>query len=828
MSGISTNYHISPFFYIKVENDDGIWLKLSPESVSKYCDSDTEAWTLAVGLSGRMFLAADGDFSYTSQLVDTTAKSAPEASGGGGSSKPSIFPTAASVFGTSQQQGVFGSPMPPVFQFASSKPVKLQFGSQDAPDSAGPKSGTASSSGSSSGGSGGGPFKFGSGSAAADTASKKGKGKLSDQVSRPKSPAERFGGSGPKARAHLRHFRRRRRSMSPTVDDKREDGGEEEEEEETEEKSPPESSLEEKEEDKKASLAAKPPGAKQALSPAVAECQRAIFAAFLWQENLVYDAIASATFLKFHPELTKELRQDFTNKEEEGKAAAEDRVSIEEVPSATLVELASERRDIAPPAGGEESDEATKEAKESETAGKEVENATPKDGASSGKVSSKAKITEEDELAAVNATAEDKPVLPPTLNHLVTFWDEISVKVIESSSLPFPAPKVPSLAEELLSRYELERKEIEKRKKDKDKKAPAAAGGGSTMCELCDQSFPDPVTYHMKEMHPGCSKHASGWGYNSRGTFCSGWAGNCGDGGRGGSTWYLLCKDCHARYMAMKDDVRKKMVKSVPLPKAKIRKPGKPRNLPVISAIQGMIQNAKFLLEISRPCDTSAPPTPQQKSPSITELSGLGGGCGGGGGAGGMGLGDLLRHSSTPLVESTSSMDKSYVPLRDIVGVDSTNTSSECTLTKRPPFSRSISEAVKPMDLLSQKNSVVDTADDGPPVFCQQMSEDPSGSSFSFMLKPSRNLRQLIYKRSRSSPENKDLGYRRVMAFVSSYHDLDGLRVSMKQSMRVAGVRAFAMEVSFKRDVDILKSKCLLAKCSFRRLILSKRFLFVL
>ena len=117
----------------------------------------------------------------------------------------------------------------------------------------------------------------------------------------------------------------------------------------------------------------------------------------------------------------------------------------------------------------------------------------------------------------------------------------------------------------------------------------------------------------MKDMHPGCGKHANGWGYNSRGTFCSGWAGNCGDGGRGGSTWYLLCKDCHARYIVMKDDAKKKAVKSVSLPRVKTKKPGKPCNLLVITAIQGMIQNAKFLLEISRSCD-SAPPTPQMKS----------------------------------------------------------------------------------------------------------------------------------------------------------------------------------------------------------------------
>lgn len=28
------------------------------------------------------------------------------------------------------------------------------------------------------------------------------------------------------------------------------------------------------------------------------------------------------------------------------------------------------------------------------------------------------------------------------------------------------------------------------------------------------------------------------------GTYCEGWAGNCGEGGRGASSWYLLCESC--------------------------------------------------------------------------------------------------------------------------------------------------------------------------------------------------------------------------------------------------------------------------------------------
>ncbi len=73
--------------------------------------------------------------------------------------------------------------------------------------------------------------------------------------------------------------------------------------------------------------------------------------------------------------------------------------------------------------------------------------------------------------------------------------------------------------------------------------------GGKTMCDLCDGTFPNPVTYHMRKFHTGCGRHANGMGYNSRGQYVSGWKGDCGDGGRSGSTWYLLCRDCRAKYL---------------------------------------------------------------------------------------------------------------------------------------------------------------------------------------------------------------------------------------------------------------------------------------
>ncbi len=44
---------------------------------------------------------------------------------------------------------------------------------------------------------------------------------------------------------------------------------------------------------------------KEALSPSVAESIRAVFAAFVWHEGIVHDAMAVASYLKVHPNLSK-------------------------------------------------------------------------------------------------------------------------------------------------------------------------------------------------------------------------------------------------------------------------------------------------------------------------------------------------------------------------------------------------------------------------------------------------------------------------------------------------------------------------------------------
>ena len=50
----------------------------------------------------------------------------------------------------------------------------------------------------------------------------------------------------------------------------------------------------------------------------------------------------------------------------------------------------------------------------------------------------------------------------------------------------------------------------------------------------------------MRTEHPGCGSHNSNHGYRSNGRYLGGWFGGvCGTG----SPYYLLCQECHAKYM---------------------------------------------------------------------------------------------------------------------------------------------------------------------------------------------------------------------------------------------------------------------------------------
>lgn len=64
----------------------------------------------------------------------------------------------------------------------------------------------------------------------------------------------------------------------------------------------------------------------------------------------------------------------------------------------------------------------------------------------------------------------------------------------------------------------------------------------------------------LSSIPSGCGRYAGGQGYNSIGHFCGGWAGNCGDGGIGGSTWYLVCDRCREKYLREKQTAAREKV----------------------------------------------------------------------------------------------------------------------------------------------------------------------------------------------------------------------------------------------------------------------------
>lgn len=97
----------------------------------------------------------------------------------------------------------------------------------------------------------------------------------------------------------------------------------------------------------------------------------------------------------------------------------------------------------------------------------------------------------------------------------------------------------------------------------------------------------------------------SGKGYNSVGIFCEGWAGNCGEGGKGASSWYLMCDTCREKYMV--HNLNNTATTSTDLPVTTLHPQfsttqmfGIESNLIVNSEVYAMMkENSMFLLELS-------------------------------------------------------------------------------------------------------------------------------------------------------------------------------------------------------------------------------------
>ncbi|XP_035682944.1 E3 ubiquitin-protein ligase MYCBP2-like isoform X1 [Branchiostoma floridae] len=633
------------------------------------------------------------------------------------------------------------------------------------------------------------------------------KGQFTIGLGGPREEAERVSPKLGRKERTVRHLRNKRdRAMSPVPKEK--------------------PSVEIPSAKPKLSLSRKP--VKDAISPSVAECMRAVFAAFLWHEGIVHDAMACASFLKFHPNLTKEASSGQTK--EQVSSEMED-FRDPRLKNRHSMELTSALKKLA-----------EREAPSNINA---LVNPEPSPKRVAGKVNDSRGVSPS--KVAKSSETKKEPQLPLTLQHLVSFWEEVSAFVLNMATqqviLPSPAELV---------KNKKERKEREKKKK-KEKwpqqqgkqqqqqqqqqqqgrgnlfgeaaGAPFVAGGEKdAACELCGGTFPHPVTYHMKQAHPGCGKHAAGMGYNSGGNYCGGWAGNCGDGGVGGSSWYLMCEKCRDKYLkekkaAQKEKVKKAKKRVIPL------KP--PRTMTPMEAHNIMKNNALFLLNFG---SAMGPHIPAQSPVSRRQL---------------------LRHElpvvsegdldhahfpSVPFLylqqiaaqqghnlcpmsfndnlfreENRFRSDSFGTPQRTISITPDTSPHKEEDLvfagpmsvdsspvgeglSPRVPFQRSISmQGTIP----SSEVEILDNSGMGSLKLRSSRRRTVSGNSesgSSLLRHPSSQLARLVESRAKQRDLRDKARQWPVIAFIIQRHDLEGLEVAMRQSLRKAACRVHAME----------------------------------
>ncbi|XP_064076475.1 E3 ubiquitin-protein ligase MYCBP2 [Vanessa tameamea] len=216
------------------------------------------------------------------------------------------------------------------------------------------------------------------------------------------------------------------------------------------------------------------PPRKFALSPAQAECLRAIFAALLWHEGIVHDAIACAAFLKFHPQLPKAGARVVTRPPHDTPPPRPQRHSVEVSNAGQYLQINPSPLETLTRSGTE----------------------LPS--------TSRAHISEIDapireEEAGASSAPDTAPsvvnVLPPSLRALVALWDSLN----DADQLIVATDKN---RKDLIEKNENEdSKQVVRKKRDyKYGRAPLMVA-----CELCGGGMvPPPLAAHMRHMHPGC------------------------------------------------------------------------------------------------------------------------------------------------------------------------------------------------------------------------------------------------------------------------------------------------------------------------------------
>ncbi|XP_032681431.1 E3 ubiquitin-protein ligase MYCBP2 isoform X1 [Odontomachus brunneus] len=567
---------------------------------------------------------------------------------------------------------------------------------------------------------------------------------------------------------------------------------------------------------------------KEAVSPSVAECLRAVFAAFLWHEGIVHDAMACASFLKFHPTLPKQgalvvtrqtVLQPSDKQQQEQKARQ--RHSVEVTNAGNYLHIQPSTLETLTRSAANAN--ANRNRKKQENTIKEEIQANS------------SKLTSLPEFHTV-------AVLPPALKSLVFLWEELSTNCLQAieqqSILPSPISHIQTM--KLAKRPMPEKRPREDKVKEREKKGsrkkkewrPIGRADTSevftgiereTICELCGLMFPHPVTYHMKMMHPGCGWHAGGKGYNSGGSYCVGWAGNCGDGGVGGSSWYLICDTCRDKYLKAR---RSKLAKKLETGISK-RKSSSSKALSPIYSPGGnethiiMKNNAMFLLDLASASGFNIPK--QQRRPSQT-LSSVAENYSPPEAAGPFPPTGPFQCLQALGVHHSQSHDERYYEeaLRRQNGQQSNYEGANAMYNNtngRPlseyPMSDSDIESSKYRSMFHRSVSMSTGApwarnsNDGRIVMMRKRnnssSEMNNEAGSSLLCYPSAALQKLvpsmdqsaIVSSSQTEVANNDrieILMRPVMLFVLQQHNLQHLQLAMKQALRRAACRVYAMQ----------------------------------
>ncbi|VVC32964.1 Zinc finger, RING-type,Zinc finger, RING/FYVE/PHD-type,APC10/DOC domain,Galactose-binding [Cinara cedri] len=562
---------------------------------------------------------------------------------------------------------------------------------------------------------------------------------------------------------------------------------------------------------------------KTAMSPSMAESLRATFAAFLWHEGIVHDAMACASFLKFYPSLPKHGAVVTKRMTERNKDRGPQRHSVEVLTGAGGYRHIHPNEEIRPkPKFAWPVDGAITEESMTSSGNSEIASADNRNHLQPGPESDNGQTT-------VN-------FLPPALSCMVRLWDEIATdihQIITAVSGDRNSSSDRSTGVNKWSDNEAVGGGNDNDADDPDNydsgdgaaaapvvSDPAANEHNERMfrrlmpnyqqkepmpCELCGDAFAMPVSYHMLTTHPGCGHNSGGRGYNSNGVYKSGWSGSCGEGG---NAWYLLCELCRDIYMQRRRarptavgsdrywksvDVAVRRAAAVSEDVVKRRKShGVNYNEePTESLHMAFKENAMFLLDLASTCSSGSRPVDDEtlhakSGPwAVGEFKCLGN----------------LEASDNKLLQSDAD-DAILQQLRDRSSGDLDVVDGSVYRS----FHRSVSMDIENspsgrQDVINRRKRVNSTID--------------ADNGLALMCMPSAALQELVPNADAATvTANNDypdinVFYRPAMAFIVETHNLAELKSAMKQAVRKAACRSYALQALNWLLHEVSQASCL-------------------